>query len=528
MDILIKNATIYDGTGGEPFTGDLAITGDRIEAVGGDLAGQAGRTIDATGLTVCPGFVDIHAHSDYYLLANPCAHSKIMQGVTTEISGNCGYSAAPVAGEMLEERIETTGRGLSLTLDWRNTDEYFSRLENVGISVNHGAFVGHNTVRGTVMGFADRAPSGRELELMKREVEQAIEEGALGFSSGLIYPPSCFAKTEELIALCRALPEKGAVFSCHIRSEGERLIEALEEVIKVSRETGVSLQVSHLKTSGPENWGKLDRAFEVIENAAAGGMEITCDRYPYTAGNTGLSAILPSWAVVGNTSERVARLKEASARERAMQQLCEADRAGGFWDQVMISSVSSEENSELEGLTLREGAALRKTSPERLAVDVFVQEEGKVEIILFSMCEENLRRILAKPYVMVASDAGARTHTGPLARGKPHPRGFATFVRALARYARDEGVLELKEAIRKCTSMPCDKLGIRDRGRIALGCWADLVVFDPQKLSDTATFKDPINYPLGIEYVIVNGRVTVERGNHTGVRAGRVIRSLVG
>ncbi len=524
MDILIKKGTIYDGSLKEPFTGDLAITDEKIEAVGEDLGQEAGKIIDAEGLIVCPGFVDIHSHSDYYLLINPHAHSKIMQGVTTEIGGNCGFSAAPVAGEMLQERIRTVGVELGLDLKRQSTQEYFSRLENQGISLNYGAFAGHNTLRGTVMGFADREPTDNELRLMKEEAEKAVREGALGLSTGLIYPPSCFADVEELVELCRAVSGSGAVFSCHIRSEGDGLIEALKEVITVSEKTGVPLQVSHLKTSGRENWPKLDQAFQVIEEAAARGVNITCDRYPYTAGNTGLAAILPYWAVEGNTDERLARLREGPHREKILRELSQANASENHWEQVMISRVSTEGNTELEGLTLSEAAALRGQPPEQLVVDLFLQEEGKVEVIMFSMSEDNLRRILAKPYVMIASDAGARTHTGPLSRGKPHPRSFATFVRALARYAGDEGVMDLKEAICKSTSMPCDKMGITDRGRLVPGCWADVVVFDPERLSDTATFKDPVKYPPGIEYVIVNGSITVEKGEHTEARAGKVLR----
>ncbi len=524
MDILIKNGLIYDGTGGEPFTGDLAITDDRIEAVGGEPGHEAGRIIDAKGLVVCPGFVDIHSHSDYYLLVNPSAHSKIMQGVTTEIGGNCGYSAAPVANEMLRERQGTAGKELGITLDWVDTGEYFSRLEDQGISVNYGALVGHNTLRGTVMGFADREPTASELDEMKREVVKAVEQGALGLSSGLIYPPSCFARPEELTELCSVLPNKDTLFSCHIRSEGDQLIEALQEVVKVGEETRVPLQVSHLKTSGQKNWGKLNVAFELIEGAIARGVDVTCDRYPYIAGNTGLFAILPYWAVAGDTMERMARLEESPQRERVTQELKDMNASENYWERVIISGVSTKENTDLEGLSLNEAAAMRKTAPEQLVIDLLIQEEGKVEIILFSMCEENLRRILSRPYVMIASDAGARSHTGRLARGKPHPRGFATFVRALAKYARDEGIIDLKEAIRKSTSMPCDKAGIRERGRLIQGSFADVVIFDLQKLSDTATFKDPIKYPQGIEYVLVNGRVAVENGEHTGAMAGRVIR----
>jgi N-acyl-D-amino-acid deacylase len=448
-----------------------------------------------------------------------------MQGVTTEIGGNCGFSAAPVAGQQLKDRIKTVGSELDIDLDWESTDGYFSRLENQGISINYGALAGHNTLRGTIMGFADRAPTAGELDDMKRELEQAVEEGALGLSTGLIYPPACFAGQDELIELCRLLPEKSSLFTCHIRSEGDQLIEALKEVIAVGEAADVSLQISHLKTSGRNNWGKLDEAFQLIEQARARGVDVTCDRYPYLAGNTVLYALLPSWALEGDMSERTARLKGKQERERAVRELETAGDEEDYWERVMISQVSSEENRELEGLTLQEAAALRKEAPAKMVVDLFVKEEGKVEILLFSMCEENLRRILTRPYVMVASDAGARTHTGPLSRGKPHPRGFATFVRAIVRYSGDEKLLSTAEMIRKCSSMPCDKLGIKDRGRLIPGCYADIVLFDPEKLADTATFQDPIKYPQGIRYVIVNGKIVVEEGRHTGARAGRVLRS---
>lgn len=522
LDLVIKNALIIDGRGSPGFLGDIGIQGERIVQIGSIQAAQGRRLIQAGGLTACPGFVDIHSHSDYHLLLTPLAESSIRQGVTLEIGGNCGYSAAPIWGEWLEERAATYRKLYDLELVWRTPSEYFARLEGIGISVNFGLLMGHNTLRGSAMGGSARPPRAEELSSMTEAARQGMKEGALGLSTGLVYQPACFAEASELTVLAKVIGEEGGLLTAHMRSEGDSLLEAIQEVLSVAREAEVPLQISHLKTYGEANWGKLQEAFRSIEEALASGQNVSCDRYPYTAANTGLQAVLPRWALEGGRREQVGRLKDQEARPRIEAEL--AKRPERSWSQVMISEVTQERNRVYEGLRVDEAASLAGKGPIEFVLDLLFEEECQVDAIFFTMSEENLRLILKKPYVMIGSDSGCRDHYGPLSRGRPHPRTFGTFARVLGYYVREEGLLSLEEAIKKMTWDPCRKLGIKDRGLIQPGFYADLVLFDPENIRDMATYEEPIRYPEGIKHVLVNGQVTVEEGEHTGVRAGKVIR----
>lgn len=523
FDLVITGAAIIDGSGSGPSGGDIAVHGDRIAAVGKVPEAQGRRVVRAQGLIACPGFVDVHSHSDYFLLLNPRAESAVRQGVTTEIGGNCGYSAAPIWGAWGEERAETYREMYGLDTRWHGVREYFARVAAEAPSINFGLLLGHNTIRGSVMGGAARPPDGVEMAAMLQAVRQGMQEGALGLSTGLIYAPACFASAEELVGLARVAREERGVLACHMRSEGDELLEAIREILDVAHRAKISLQISHLKTSGERNWGKLPEALGLIEEARSRGQDVSADRYPYTASNTGLQAVLPSWALEGNRVEQVARLRDATIRERLDREL--VDRR---WDRVMIAEVARPENRRYEGLRVHEAAALARKDPVDFVCDLLGEEEARVDAIFFTMSEENLEQILTRPYVMVASDSGTRATVGPLGRGRPHPRTFGTFPRILGMYVREKRLLDLPAAIRKMTFDPCRRFGLTGRGLIAPGTHADLVLFDPDGVRDRATYEEPLQYPDGIRYVLVNGVITVEEGEHTGARAGRVLGHATG
>ncbi|MFQ5839284.1 MAG: amidohydrolase family protein, partial [Candidatus Methylomirabilales bacterium] len=421
VDVLIRGAHVVDGTGRTPVQADVAIAGDRIAAVG-DLGGPpAGRVIEGRGFILAPGFVDVHSHSDYFLLVNPRAESAVRQGVTTEIGGNCGYAAAPVFGAWREERVAHYREVYGLDHPWSHVGEYFAHLKGERPAINFGLLIGHNTIRGSVMGGADRQATAEELAALATAVRRGMDEGALGLSTGLIYPPACFAPGAELTALATVAREAGGVLTCHMRSEGDRLLEAIDEIIGVVRAAAIPLQISHLKTSGPGNWAKLPEAIERIERARSAGQDVTADRYPYTASNTELQAILPNWARAGSRGERLARLQDAAARARLIEELQERR-----WDQIMIAEVTEKRHKRYEGLRVSQAAALAGQPPPAFVLDLLAAEQCRVDAILFTMSETNLQEILRHPYVMIASDSGTRTHAGPLARGRPHPRTFGT------------------------------------------------------------------------------------------------------
>lgn len=522
-DLVILGADLIDGTGASPRRGDLAVAGDRIAEIGPIEPSRARRVIEARGLTLAPGFVDIHSHSDYHLLLQPTADSAVRQGVTLEIGGNCGYAAAPIWGPWLEERAATYRDVYGLDHSWQGVADYFDRLEACGISENFGLLMGHNTLRGSAMGGANRSPSSVELETMVAGARRGMAEGALGLSTGLVYPPACFSEPDELAAVAVEVRKGGGILTCHMRSEGDGLLEAIEEIIRVASRAAISLQISHLKTSGERNWPKLPEAFRLIEEARGRGLEVSCDRYPYAASNTGLQAVLPTWALEGGQQQRVERLRDPSSRARIAQELA-THYTADYWSRLMISEVTRREHHRYEGLRVTETATLDGKSPIDFVIDLLIAERMQVDAIYFTMCEENLQAILTRPYTMIGSDSGCRGHEGPLSRGRPHPRAFGTFPRVLGYYVRERRLFDLPTAISKMTWDPCRKLGLIDRGRLQPRCFADLVLFDPATVVDQATYEAPIQYPAGIQYVFVNGVAVVEGGEHTGARPGRAIR----
>lgn len=524
MQMIIKDVRIVDGSGAPAYAGEIGIENGRFAYVGPVSREKGERVVQGSGAVAAPGFVDIHSHSDYYLLVESLAQSKVRQGVTTEIGGNCGYSAAPILGKAREEREAVYRDLFGLTLPWEDVQGYFSRLEQQGISVNFGLLVGHNTVRSSVMYGSDRAPAPDELTRMVEIVRDALRQGALGLSTGLIYAPACFSEISEMAALCGAVRESGGIFSVHMRSEGNRLLEAVDEVVEVAERSGVSLQISHLKTSGPRNWNKLDGLFDRIEQARERGVDVAADRYPYTASNTGLSSVFPDWVFEGGTERLLERLKDTAVRERIRREILAEHPEADYFERIMIAAVTRPESRVHLGRRVQEAARDQGKAPVDFICDLLLEERNMVDAIYFSMDPGNLRRILKKPYVMIGSDSGAKNVDGPLGEGNPHPRAYGSFPRVLQQFVREEGLLSLEEAVRKMTFDPAQRFGIHDRGLILEGLAADLVLFDPQKIEDLATYEDSKKYPAGIRMVLVNGEVVVQDGEHTGAKPGVIVR----
>jgi N-acyl-D-amino-acid deacylase len=523
MEIVIRDVQIVDGSGDPAFYGDIGIQDGRFVYFGPGCKYPRELEVKGDGLTAAPGFFDIHSHSDYYLLVNPLAESKVRQGVTTEIGGNCGYSAAPIFGKAREERVKVYQDLFGLDLPWEGVGEYLAHLDRQRIAVNFGLLIGHNTVRASVMYGSDKAPSSEELEQMVQVVKEGMREGAVGFSTGLIYSPACFSEANEMIALCKAVREEGGIFTTHMRSEGNRLLEAVDEVIGVAEKAGIPLQISHLKTSGTKNWKKLDDLFERIESAQGRGVDVTADRYPYTASNTGLSAVLPDWAFEGGTDRMMERYKDPEIREKLRREIETEHPEEDYFERIMISAVTRPENHRYVGRRVKECAREEGKDPVEFICDLLLSERNMVDAIYFTMKPENLSRILKKPYVMIGSDSGAKSLDGPLGEGCPHPRAYGTYPRILQQFVREEGVLSLEEGIRKMTSDPLRRFGIRDRGLIREGLAADLVLFDPEHIKDLSTYEESKKYPSGIEMVLVNGEIVVDGGEHTGRKPGKIL-----
>jgi N-acyl-D-amino-acid deacylase len=521
-DLVVRGAIVHDGGGGPGYPADILVAGDQIAHLDAPGAGKARRVLDADGLVAAPGFVDIHSHSDYHLLLAPQAESSVRQGVTLEIGGNCGYAPAPIWGAWQAERAEEYRSRYGLACAWQTLGEYFGALETARPAVNYGQLIGHNTLRGSATGGAARPASRQELAAMLDAVRKGMHAGALGLSTGLAYPPACYADAEELVVLSRTASGLGGILAAHIRSEGDGLLEGLDEIIGVAQAASIPLQVSHLKTMYARNWDKLDAALARIEAARAAGLDVTADRYPYTAANTGLDAILPRWAAEGLRQDWLARLTNPPTRSRILDEL--AARPLSIWDQIVIAEVRTPRYRAHQGLTVAKAASRERMRPEVFAVDLLAADGGTVAAFYHAMSDANLDRILARDWVMVGSDSGCRASGDPLGGGIPHPRTFGTFVRALGPLVRESRLFRLETAIRKLTADPCQRLGLVDRGRVAPGFHADLVLFDPAKIRDTATYERPWSFPEGVHHVLVNGQFAVEDGAVTGARSGYVLR----
>lgn len=527
IDILIKNGLVFDGSGSQPLDADIAISGDRIAFVGEKTVaglkkwGKPHRTIDAEGMAVTPGFIDTHAHSEFTLLADSRAEGKIHQGITTEINGNCGLSAAPLYGEALKQREEDF-RDLDIVERWSTFREYFGILGERRIPYNFVTLAGHGNIRACVAGYEDRKLTAEEVKKMKAILRKAVREGAIGLSTGLIYPPGVYSDEGELVELAGCVSK--LIYTSHMRSEGDRLIESVDEVITIAKRSGIKGHISHIKTSGAKNWKKIDDVVRRIEKAQEENVRITCDRYPYTASSTDLDTLLPSWAYEGGAGEELVKLKNPALREKIKKQILSEHAGENYWEDVYVSSVSSEKNRWMEGKSVAYIANRRNSGPAEILLGILIEEKLRVGAIFSSMSEENLIKFLSLPYVMIGTDSSARSASGVTRRGKPHPRGFGSFPRFLGRYVRDRSLLSMGEAIHKITMLPAETFGVHKRGVLKKGAFADIVIFDPGKIVDKATFEEPFLKPEGIHCVIVNGLPAVWEGEMTGNMAGRILR----
>ena len=529
FDLLIKNGRIVDGSGRAAYVADVGLKGDRIVSIGKLSQATATRTIDAQGLVVAPGFIDMLGQSETYLLIDPRAMSKVMMGVTTEITGE-GESIAPINERQIKEQEDFLKR-FSLTIDWRTLAEYFKRLEKQGSGVNLGTFVGATQVREYVIGYDDRPPTPQELDQMKKLVADAMRDGALGVSTSLQYVPARFAKTDELIELAKVARQYGGIYATHQRSEGNTLDASLDEVFEIAQKAQIPVEIWHLKTAYKNNWGRMLKVLARIKQARDRGLDITADIYPYIAGSTALSACLPPWAQEGGVEKMLARLRDPQTRQRLKKEISEDQTeweniylGSGGPSGVLIGSVVNRELESLQGKRISEIAAEQKKDPLDTVFDLILADHGQTGAIYFMMSEADLRTAMQSPLVSFCTDSGSRATDGPLAGSKSHPRGWGSYPRILGHYVRDEKLLSLESAIHKMTGAPAARVGLRDRGLIKEGMFADITIFDPAKVIDKATFDAPNQYPVGIEYVLVNGKISVDKGQRTGSLGGRVLR----
>jgi len=517
VDVVIRGGTLYDGSGGPPVVGDLAIDGDRIVAVG-DLKGHAGRAeIDASGLAVAPGFINMLSWANESLIQDGRSMSDIRQGVTLEVMGE-GNSMGPLNETMKQEMVERQS-DIEFDVDWTTLGEYLQHLEARGISTNVASFVGAATVRIHEMGYEDRDPTPEELDAMLQLVREAMEEGAVGVGSSLPYIPAPFASTEELIALARVAAEHDGMYISHIRNEGDEIFAALEEFVTIVREAGVRGEIYHLKVSHKRNWDKLDDVVALIEAARQEGLAVTADIYTYHASSTGLNYDLPAWVKEGDHEERTARLKDPAVRERV---IAETEMIPP--EDILLVSFRNEDLRHLTGKTLAEVAAMRGTSPVVTTMDLIIEDDSRIGTVRFTMNEDNIRRKIALPWVSFCSDSASLAPEPPFTNSQPHPRAYGSFARLLGKYVREEGVISLEEAIHRLTGLPASNLKLEGRGKLAPDAFADVVVFDPAAVIDRATFEEPHQLATGVIHVFVNGEQVLKEGEHTGAKPGRFVK----
>ncbi len=528
-DVIIKNGIIADGTGKEVYKGDVAIAGEKIAAIGDLDSSQSQKVIDVDQKVIAPGFIDIHSHSDATLLANPLAESKVRQGITTEVTGQCGTSAAPVMGEGLKS-IQKLYDKFDVQIQWNTVAEYRAELEKKRVSVNTAPLIGLGTVRMDVMGHASRAASEEELKNMEKVIDQGMSEGAFGVSSGLIYPPGCFSSTEELVRMARVVAKYNGLYVSHIRGESETLIASVKEAIDIGERSGARVHISHHKAAGKDNWGKVEETLGMIDDARCRGIDVAFDVYPYIAGSTSLVTLIPSWAHEGGTEALLTRLKDEKIRGRLKKEIREGIEgwenfaAAAGWENILIVRLESDKNKTFEGKTIEEAAKLRDQTPMDTIFDLVLEEEGQtVSMVMFLMCEKDVEQVMKHHAAHIGSDSATVAPYGILGSGKPHPRTYGTFPRVLGKYVREREVLPLAEAIKKMTGASADRMGMKGRGYIQAGNYADIVVFDQHQIEDQATFSAPHQYGKGIHYVWVNGELVVCEGEHTKKGPGKAL-----
>ena len=526
--LLIRGGSVVDGAGGPARAADVAVEGERIAAVGPGLSGQADRVIDAAGKMVSPGFIDMHSHSDLFYFACPSAESKIRQGVTTEVVGMCSFSQAPLRPDQRDiVRGWAGGIGASLDLRWETFAQYLDALRSVRPSVNIAHFVGHGALRIAAMGFEARPAGGDDMKGMQRLLGEAMDAGAFGFSTGLVYAPSAYSDTPELIALAKSISARGGYYFSHIRGESSMLLDSINEAIRIGEEGGVGVQVSHVKASGKENWPKIDAALRLFETARARGVDVLGDVYPYNAGSTKLDNMMPIWAHDGGIAKLLERLADRATRRRIVEEcLIDGERWGtvsqggiGF-DQVFIATCK---RRELEGLNLAQIARQGGQPPAEVLMNLLLEEKCTVGMVSFSQSLENVSKVLAHPALMIGSDSIPLYEGEGDRPGKPHPRTYGTFPRVLGEYARERRLFSVETAVHKMTGMAAARIGLRERGLVQPGYFADLTVFDPATVKDESTYAEPHRYPTGIPYVLVNGTVVVDAGRMGAARPGRVL-----
>lgn len=527
-DVLIRNGMIYDGSGGQPFSGDIGIKGDRIVYAGPSRPATAGKVVDANGLAVSPGFINMLSWATESLLVDGLGQSDLRQGITLEVMGE-GWSMGPLNDRMKKQAVEQQG-DIKYPIEWTTLGDYLSLLEHRGTAMNVASFVGATTVRQHELGDGDVDPNPEQLARMRALVRQAMEEGALGVGTSLIYPPATFAETDEIVALTSEAAKCGGSYISHMRSEGDRLLESIDELIEISRRSGAPAEVYHLKQVGRANWSKIDQAIAKVEAARASGLKISADMYTYTAGATGLAASMPPWVQDGGNEAMLERLKDPAIVERIKKEMLQP---GKNWENlylhagaqgVQLASITEPSLKPLMGKTVAEVAKLRGISPEQAVIDIVLADQGRSGAIYFLMNEDNVRRQAAIPWVSFGSDGEASAPEGVFLKTSTHPRAYGNFARFLGKYVRDEKVVSLAEAVRRLSSLPAANLGLRDRGQLKVGMAADVVLFDPATISDHSTFSKPMQYATGVRSVFVNGVQVLQDGEPTGAKPGRFVR----
>jgi N-acyl-D-amino-acid deacylase len=528
-DILLKGGHIVDGSGNPWIEADLAIRGDRIAAIGMLDQARADRVIDARGLVIAPGFIDLMGQSEFTVLVDPHVRSKITQGITTELTGE-GASVAPQTPYTIGELLPAVA-DLQIQIDWSDLTGYFARLRRKGSAVNFAHLVGAAQVREAVLKNDDRAPTSEEMEAMKAQVARAMEQGAFGLSSALIYPPGAFATTDELVELAKVAAARGGFYASHIRNEGDDLLNAIGEAVAIGKRARIPVEVWHLKAAGEENFGKMADALKAIESARERGIDVTADIYPYPASMTGLSASLPPSASAGGNAAMVARLKDPKERAKIRAEIegpsSDWDNlfhGAGRADNILIAGVRTEANKKYQGKRLSQVARMRGADPYDAMFDLLIEENGYVDAVYFEMSEDDVRKAMVTPWVAFNCDASGVRPDGVLGATMTHPRAYGTFPRILGRYVREEKLLRLEDAVRKMTSLPAQRLNLHDRGLLRPGLFADVAVFDPEKVIDKATFESPHQFAEGMRYVFVNGQAVIDQGAITDRLPGRALR----
>lgn len=520
FDTIVKNGLVYDGNGGAPIKADVGIKGGKIIAIG-DLGDSAYQLVDAEGMAVSPGFVDIHTHTDTKLLVCPQGDSRIYQGVTSDIGGNCGGSPFP-RGKEYATRIQD--KPASERREWVQLDEFFTTLEQNKLSINYATYTGHGDIRDAIIGSNDVQPTADQVKQMKALLKYTIEQGSMGMSTGLEYAPGSYALEHELTELCKVVAECDALYATHMRNEDDRVEEALTEAINTARNSGVKLQVSHLKAQNEANWHKAPKLLKMIEDASNSGVNIMFDRYPYVAFSTGLTSFMPLWARQGNREDMLARLKDKVTASQIDEYAASRIKRLGGGKNVVITSCRTDDNRKYIGKNLDECADISGKTILAFIREILIEESLGVDMIGFAMSEDNIKIVLSHPLGMPASDGSVYSPQGPLSVNMPHPRSYGTFPRFLGKYCRDEGILGLAEAVKKITSVPANRIGLKQRGQIQLGYYADIVVFDPNTIIDKSDYTNPHQYGPGINHVLVNGEWTIKGGIHTGAMGGMVLR----